>query len=150
MKTETDRLREETEKQYRKERFEELDAYIVTLRDEMEIAFMTSHWHFKLEMIALVLLLILLIAIGDTIITQIVWGFWLGITFLDWFVYQPRVIRSLAKLDSCFETLRILGLISRDDHDGRRKKLRKFRDNPIERLWAKIKRQKQEEVYGTT
>lgn len=148
MKTESERLKENTDAQYRKERFEELQQYIDALMLEADIAFNAIHSHFKLEMLALVTWIVALVTIGDGIIESFAWGLWFGLAVFDWFIYQPRLTRSLAKLDSCFETLRILGLLNKDNDNGKRK-LKRFRDNPIERLWAKIKRQKQEEVYGT-
>ena len=148
MKTETDRLREATEEQYRKERFEELQLYIDKLMAEMEVAYKAHNRYFKYEMMALALWILTAILTTNEVLEQIAWLLWFGLFTFDWFYSQPRIIKSLAKLDSCFETLRILGLLNKDDDNGKRK-LRRFRDNPIERLWAKIKRQKQEEVYGT-
>ena len=149
MKTETERLRESAENQYRKERFEELQAYIDRLMAEAETAFQAHTRYFKLELIALLTWIVTLFTVNGSIIESLAWVLWFALMFTNWVVFQPKITRSVAKLQSCFETLRILGLLDKDDDSGKRK-LRRFRDNPIERLWAQIKSKMQQKVYGTT
>lgn len=147
MKTETEKLRESAEAQYRKERIDELNEYIEGLFVKLRKIRVKMGRINIFELLTLATWVIVLITYGDGVIATTIWAVWLISWLYELFVYRDKAMELVGNIEGAFETLRILGFMSRDDETGRKRKLRKLRDNPIARLWAQIKKKKQEEVY---
>jgi len=148
METEKDRLKASVEAQYMKERYEELNQYIEKLNKQLRDYFAKLRNCFFLEIIALMVWVGISLTLGDGWIELTAYLVWFLLLVRHWVYLHPKIIGTLAELEGCFETLRILNIISKNDNNRKKRKMKLLKDNPIERLWAQIKRKKQEEVYG--
>lgn len=147
MKTEHEQLKEQAEQQYARERIAEVIAHATNLMEEMKKESKYHHRSMKLELACMGTMLVTVFA-NATIAHEFAFLLFIFVMFRNWAYVYPRVVRASFELDGVITTMQILGLIGKDDADGRRKRIKKIRTSWIERLWEATKKKKRAEAFA--
>lgn len=147
--TEMGQLEENTKKQYATERLQELSEYMARLLKVMDDGLKESKRWIRLMHISL-LVYILTVFFATAVIEALAWLVFLFTLLRLMIVIYPRIRAADAELDGVFETLRILGLMNKDDTMLKRKQKMKRRGilAPIKEAWEESKARSQKKAYG--
>lgn len=126
----------------------ELNAYIDSLFDQMDVAFekQKKAMIYQLAALALQIACLFLAPAPIAAIANVL--FWSTFLYGTFFI-QPRIGEVASEIDGCFKTLEILGFIEKNPFGGRRKR-RTLADlfAPLVRSWQTLKEKAQRETYG--
>lgn len=150
--TEGEELKKAADMQRAMQRFEELNAYIDKLGEDMKRAF---ELHNRAGLICMAALATHMIAILASVFTPSTWTFtnealsnltlWIALGYL-WIYAIPFFMGCRDEFRGCIKTLEILGII--DKTDGRKKKLDEYKESWIAKLWESMKQKARSSAYS--
>lgn len=123
MKTETEKLKENSDKQLFKERMDELSVYMNKLMKTINKQHSLMMRSYTLEVSSLMTYFITLF-FANSIISDVSFMLWLFVILRGWASIQPKLIRASAELCGCFTTLEKLGMLDKKEGGNHRRRVK--------------------------
>lgn len=147
MKTEMQQLKENADHEKDKQTLSEIAAYMYTLIKEMREGYALHIRSASYEFAALFFFILTLFT-GQEILNTFCWVLFLFVMFRNWVYIWPRVHKASNEFDGCINTLEILGMIDRDLGDKRKRRMQRYRQSYIEKVWEALKQKKRQEAFA--
>lgn len=147
MTTEMEELKQNAEKQYARERFNEVIEYTQRLLEEMKEGSAIHSRSMKLELACMGTMLVTILS-GPELSHALAFNLFLFVMFRNWAFMYPQLYRASKEFDGCITTLELLGMIDKNSGDKRRRRSKKYRQSWMEKAWEMAKRKKRAEAFA--
>jgi predicted GTPase len=150
MKTEHEQLKENAQRQYVNERYEEVAQYIQGLLVEFTKAIHASQRAANFELALIATWVVTLVA-GMPVLQELAFMLWVLLMLINLHGVHKRPGELDAELDGAFTTLALLGLADYHKNDKRKKRRKLRMRNPYAGLtewWAKVKQGKRDKAFA--
>lgn len=141
---------ENVQKEYVKQRQEELRTYIDGLFDTVQVKIKASNRFAKLDL-ATFLLFLLTMFVGPDSAHEWAETLLYGQLLFGHIFIHSRVVFTFKEIDGCFNTLEILGMLVREednDDDRKKRRVKMKRESWIAKMWEALKSKQQQEAYA--
>lgn len=148
--TEMEELKKNTERQYVKERHEEMLAWLETTSKEIDDMFDASRRRMKWEL-AVLAVQVLTIFVGPDILWIVAFNVWLVLIFVRHVQLDMPRSRKIGEMMGALKALEILGIVEKHDDNGdkRTKKVKvKSRFKRFKEFFERMGSKNKVEVYG--